>query len=317
MDGNAIGRPSVTVIVPVYNAAATLERCVESILAQSFRDFELLLVNDGSTDASGRICGEYERKDPRVRVLSHPNRGVSAARNLGLDNASGKFVAFCDSDDSVKDFWLSSMMSVSGKAGLVVCGYNIHRTEPEGWASHTLGHTEIFTDDDVLLETLLRERLLQFVWNKLFNLDIIREAGHRFEESFSIFEDEYFVLGYIRHIGKVICIPECGYDYRLPPDFMKKYDFGIDAFRKVVELIYEIAGTSSGKLRLPSIVYWYKVALGRYALSHTFEATREHLEFARRLAVSFHDGALNHVMLRIFPLHAVYLILRRQALRMK
>ena len=310
MDGNAISRPSVTVIVPVYNAAATLERCVESILAQSFRDFELLLVNDGSTDASGRICGEYERKDPRVRVLLQPNRGVSAARNLGLDNASGKFVAFCDSDDSVKDFWLSSMMSVSGKAGLVVCGYNIHRTEPEGWASHTLGHTEIFTDDDVLLETLLRGRLLQFVWNKLFNMSVIRESSLRFEESFTIFEDEYFVLGYIRHISKVICIPDCGYCYWHPADFMKKYDFGIDSFRAVVELIYSITGNGGGKLRLPSIVYWYKIALGRYVLSHTYKESEDYLRFARRLAESFHDGILNHASVRFLPPRLLYLLLK-------
>ena len=317
MDNTCTYTPLVSVIVPVYNAAQTLERCVEGILAQSFSDFELILVDDGSTDASGAICAAYSDADSRVVVVSQPNKGVSAARNAGLDRARARYVAYCDSDDTVKDYWLSSMVAVAEKAGMIVCGYNILRPGEHEWTQETLGHTEIFTDDDVLLETLLGKRLFQFIWNKLFKMSLIRESGLRFDESFTIFEDEYFVLGYIRLVHRVICIPECGYNYWCPPDFMKKYDFGIDAFRKVVELIYEIAGTSSGKLRLPSIVYWYKVALGRYALSHTFEATREHLEFARRLAVSFHDGALNHVMLRIFPLHAVYLILRWQAHRMK
>ena len=205
-------RPAVSVIVPVYNSASTLERCLESLLAQSFTDFEIILVDDGSTDGSADICAGYSRHDSRIKVISQPNRGVSAARNLGLDNASGEYVAFCDSDDMVRPSWLSSMMAAAGKAGLVVCGYNIYRNDTGEWEQKTLGHTEIFTDDDVLLETLLSCSLLQFVWNKLFNMKIIRESGLRFEESFTGFEDEYFVHGYIMNKCKGICIPEFTYD---------------------------------------------------------------------------------------------------------
>lgn len=302
--------PAVSVIIPVYNAASTLERCLESILAQSYVNFEVLLVDDGSTDSSADICRTYEERDSRVRIVSQPNRGVSAARNTGLDNARGEYVVFCDSDDMVKDFWLSSMMGEAGKAGMVVCGYNIHKPVSDEWEKVTLGHTEIFTDDDVLLETLLRGRLLQFVWNKLFNMSVIRESSLRFEESFTIFEDEYFVLGYIRHISKVICIPDCGYCYWRPADFMTKYDFGIDSFRAVVELIYSITGNGGGKLRLPSIVYWYKIALGRYVLSHTYKESEDYLRFARRLAESFHDGILNHASVRFLPPRLLYLLLK-------
>lgn len=302
--------PAISVIVPVYNSAATLRRCLESLLSQSFRDFELILVDDGSTDASLEICREYEAADSRIKVLQQPNRGVSAARNHGLDNASGSHVAFCDSDDMVRASWLSSMAAVAGKAGLVVSGYDIYSPDSEEWEPRTLGHTEIFTDDDELMETLLRERLLQFVWNKLFSLKVIRDNGIRFDETFPIFEDEYFVLNYIRCIRTVICIPEHCYRYWLPADFMKKYDFGIDAFRKVVELIYRIVGDTPGKLHLPSVVYWYKVALARYAARHTFRQTEEYIAFARKLAKTFHDGPMNHLALRYLPMRLLYMMFR-------
>lgn len=91
--------PQISVIVPVYNAEKSLNRCVDSILAQTFTDFELILVNDGSKDSSGQICDRYVLSDPRVRVIHKSNGGVSSARNLGLDAAGCEFITFCDSDD--------------------------------------------------------------------------------------------------------------------------------------------------------------------------------------------------------------------------
>ena len=97
--------PKISVIVPVYKAEAYLHRCVDSILAQTFQDFEVLLIDDGSPDRSGEICDEYARKDKRVRVFHKENGGVSSARNMGLDNARGEYVCFVDSDD-----WLDEEM---------------------------------------------------------------------------------------------------------------------------------------------------------------------------------------------------------------
>ena len=91
--------PTISVIVPVYNAEKYLSRCIDSILVQTFTCFELLLVDDGSTDCSGRICDEYAKRDTRIRVIHKENGGVSSARNLGLDNAKGEWICFCDSDD--------------------------------------------------------------------------------------------------------------------------------------------------------------------------------------------------------------------------
>ena len=91
--------PKISVIVPVYNVEMFLRRCIDSILAQTFTDFELLLIDDGSKDKSGEICDEYATKDVRIRVFHKQNGGVSSARNVGLNHAIGEYICFCDADD--------------------------------------------------------------------------------------------------------------------------------------------------------------------------------------------------------------------------
>ena len=93
--------PSISIIVPVYNSEKTLNRCVDSILSQTFQDWELLLIDDGSTDRSGKLCDEYALKDQRIKVFHKKNGGVSSARNIGLDHAKGEWITFIDSDDEI------------------------------------------------------------------------------------------------------------------------------------------------------------------------------------------------------------------------
>ena len=118
-----MSNPKISVIIPVYNAESTLRRCVDSVLAQTFTDFECLLINDGSKDKSGEICDEYARKDSRVKVFHKENGGVSSARNVGLDNARGEWVSFVDSDDWVEGDILESMYKTALLSGssLVTC----------------------------------------------------------------------------------------------------------------------------------------------------------------------------------------------------
>ena len=109
--------PIVSIIVPVYNAEETLRRCIESVLNQGFTDFELLLVDDGSTDSSAGICREYENGDRRVRVIRKENTGVSDTRNLGLSEARGTFVQFLDSDDWITPDATSLMVRAARDSG--------------------------------------------------------------------------------------------------------------------------------------------------------------------------------------------------------
>ncbi|MCT0015469.1 glycosyltransferase family 2 protein, partial [Lactococcus lactis subsp. lactis] len=117
--------PKISVIVPVYNVEKLLRRCLDSIINQSFEDFELLLIDDGSKDNSGQICDHYKKQDERVRVWHIPNGGQSAARNLGIDNVQGDFIAFIDSDDFVELDYLEQLYQpmLEDEVDVVSCRY--------------------------------------------------------------------------------------------------------------------------------------------------------------------------------------------------
>lgn len=194
-----------SVIVPVYNAEKYLHRCVDSILVQSFTDFELLLINDGSKDNSGKICDEYAAKDSRIRVFHKENGGVSSARNLGLDNAKGDYIMFVDSDDYMFPQMCEHMVTTieSKNADLVVCG----TTESGG------GYWRPVADKDYTLiqlkdnfVELLHSELLSPPWNKIFKRAIIGEE--RFLEGVSFGEDLIFNLRYIEKCDKISFIRE-------------------------------------------------------------------------------------------------------------
>ena len=113
----------ISVIVPVYKAEKYLRRCIDSILAQTYTDFELLLIDDGSPDRSGEICDEYAKQDSRVRVFHKPNAGVSSARNLGLDNAKGDWITFVDADDYLAPDWCQQHIEAIQGVDYVQSGY--------------------------------------------------------------------------------------------------------------------------------------------------------------------------------------------------
>ena len=182
MKGNQV--PLVSIIVPVYNAEEYLNRCVDSILSQTMTDFELLLIDDGSKDDSGRICDEYSEKDARVRVFHKPNGGVSSARNLGLDNAKGKWITFVDADDRCSCNYLEHLLSkVKDDTDLiisyaVICDSTGEKAEvyPE-YRVNATNFERLFVDSDMhwhtspwakLYSKRLRSYVLQHRPRKLF-----------------------------------------------------------------------------------------------------------------------------------------------------
>ena len=186
--------PDISVIVPVYNAAGDLLRCVDSVLRQEDVSLELLLVDDGSMDGSGALCDQYAAADPRVKVLHRPNGGVSSARNAGLREASGALVMFVDSDDYMLPGMcrLMTYRMASVGADLVICG----TTEPNGglWAPERDASYASRTDFDRDFEYWLRTELLGPPWNKLYRQSLI---NHFFPEDVSFGEDLIFNLAYL------------------------------------------------------------------------------------------------------------------------
>lgn len=235
-----MSNPKISVIIPVYNAEDTLRRCVDSILSQTFTDFECLLINDGSKDRSGEICDEYAAKDSRVRVFHKENGGVSSARNIGLDNAKGEWITFLDSDDYIEEEFLGSIVNI-GNAELII-GSCI-------WISDG-GRRQLIddipsnvTDRTQILKDYLYSCTFNVPWGKLFKRSIIVENAIGFNTEMRFAEDLCFVYQYLSHIDTV-CKSSCSgvvncLVHYVPSDFSQKYSMSTEEAAKHFEIIWE------------------------------------------------------------------------------
>lgn len=187
--------PNISVIVPVYNTEKYLKECIDSILTQTFTDFELLLIDDGSTDNSGTICDDYAAKDSRVRVFHKPNGGVSSARNLGLDNVRGKWVVFVDADDIIPYNSLKERYVAVSKDSVDLA---IFQHESFGYENVKYGPycPKIYYNlESFQLDYSSYIYYIRSLWNKIYRISVI--ALLRFDEQMSLGEDYVFNISYL------------------------------------------------------------------------------------------------------------------------
>ncbi len=203
----------VSVIVPVYNVEPYLRRCVDSILAQTLTDIEIILVNDGSSDSCPSICDEYAVNESRVKVIHKENGGLSSARNAGLDSVTGEYVAFIDSDDYIAADMYERLLSalLEADADISICGFQ------RVGENHVPAAEKISFFDTVLtgkqaLENLYTNDYIYFTsaCNKLFIGNLF--TGYRFPEG-KLFEDGYAAFRYYFDSKKVVCLSGCFYFY--------------------------------------------------------------------------------------------------------
>lgn len=204
----------ISVVVPVYNVEKYLNRCVDSILNQTFRDFELILVDDGSKDKSGEICDEYAQKDKRVRVIHKENGGVSKARNIGIDMALGEYIMFVDSDDYIDKVMLEELTKEElEEYDLVVS--SIRMMTNKGELYYSAG--EKMHDVKTLLEDYCMDSFsaicLNGPWCKRYRLDILKQNGIYFNSELSLGEDTVFNFDYIQFCDKIRCMAKSFYYY--------------------------------------------------------------------------------------------------------
>lgn len=189
----------VTVIVPVYNLAAYLARCLTSLQAQTYPHFEVWLIDDGSTDGSTEILKQWVQKDARFQLWRQSkNCGVSAARNVGLHQAQGDYVCFVDGDDWCEPTYLESFVQQMALAptDMVLCGY--HTDWPSLKVLLGKNYDCTFTQKAALLAILKPSGDIRgFLWNKCYRLDVIRQANLRFDESVTLMEDQLFNVAYV------------------------------------------------------------------------------------------------------------------------
>ena len=199
----------ISIIVPVYNAEKTIKKCIDSILAQTYRNFELILINDGSRDSSLNILKEYENTDERIVVISQENSGVSVARNKGIDSAKGDYIIFVDSDDYIRENALEVLkgeIEKNSKLDMVISGFCMIKNNEEKFYSNLLENKNFNN-----LDFLLNEKLFNFIstpWGKIYKAKIIKDNNIRFNEALSLGEDTIFVLEYLKYIQEIKFIKE-------------------------------------------------------------------------------------------------------------
>lgn len=225
----------ISIIMPVFNAVRTLERAVRSIQAQTCLNWELLLIDDGSTDGSDTLCDRLAREDGRIRTLHQLNRGASAARNAGLEVARGEWLAFCDADDWVDSYWLELFVGqLRPDVELVVQGFH---TVNGPWHG---GHTGVNFSGSIAegILYLAECKVLGYLWSKMLRRDVVERYHVRFDECFTFREDEDFLLRYMLHIQSMSCVVESGYYYNVP-DFSSKYRAG-DCFHPFLSIYHSL-----------------------------------------------------------------------------
>lgn len=212
--------PEVSIIVPIYNVEKYLKRCIESVLNQTFKDFELILVDDGSPDNCPSICDEYAQKDNRIKVIHKENGGVSSARNAGLNVAQGKYIMFIDGDDYYNFDSVDIMIKIISQNNEDIIAFNYVTVTENDTVLWNRGYNEkIYRFDpenewlDFITIKVLSNEIGWEIYNKIFKKDVIEKENIRFNEKYKIGEDLMFFLQYLINIKSFKTINYDGYFY--------------------------------------------------------------------------------------------------------
>ena len=246
----------ITIVVPVYKSEKTLAGCLDSLLAQTYSDIEVICVIDGSPDSCGEICDEYAAKDSRVKSIKRENGGVSSARNRGIEEAKGEYLMFVDSDDTVSPDYCEKMWNAHVETGadLIICGFHhwyVGRDVPKVPSNPGVYDTKAYAEDFL---KLYQEGFLNMPWNKLFKKD----AAGRFDTSLSLGEDLLFNMNYLEKCEKVAVISDALIHYIQEEKgntlSTKKRDNKLEIASRVCTGVQNYYGTLSGKKEIHPVI---------------------------------------------------------------
>ncbi len=221
--------PLISVVVPVYNVEAYLKECLDSLMSQTFKNFELLLVDDGSTDESGKICDSYAETDSRIRVIHRENGGLSAARNTGIENAKGEYITFVDSDDYVKDTYLQYLYDLICEYGtkVSVCCHEV-LCEDGKLIPQKADFRGTFNAETAIKKMLYHDMVDTSSWAKLFHKSMFDDI--RFPHG-KVFEDIATTYLYFDKAGTVAFGGESQYFYRIRKNSIVNIGFSLKKFQ--------------------------------------------------------------------------------------
>lgn len=278
-----------SVIIPVYNAEKYIKQCINSVLKQTYGNFELILINDGSRDGSGEICEEYGKIDSRVIVIHQENAGVSVARNRGIQEARGEYLVFIDSDDYVDNKMLEVLCDRfgMGNSGMIICGMKFVYYSSEiirSWREEVFPYDGDFNDFSLCknFQEMFNSNAFSSSCNKAFRTKIIKENNILFHEELDLYEDLEFVLRYLKYIEKINFVNDVLYNYRNDLDHSHSKHRNADNFHRIdfiatalINLNYQKEKQTNMRLKgLSTIiysVYLYAMSInlssGKYSLS--------------------------------------------------
>lgn len=223
--------PHISIITPIYNSETHLKECIDSIIYQSFKSIEIILVNDGSTDKSGQICDKYAQADSRIKVIHQTNQGVSAARNAGLEIATGEYIHFVDSDDKVVDNCYQILAEHLSNSNCDILRFNAYRNNEiinKIALRGTFSNNQVKTD--VLLPMLGSPKfggmfMLGVLWLHVYKRDVIQKHNIRFNTNLRRCEDRLFTITNMMHVKKATFIDDALYHYSVNNSSLSnKYD---------------------------------------------------------------------------------------------
>lgn len=208
----------ISIIIPVYNVSQYLNECIQSVVNQSYKDFECILIDDGSSDGSEVICDQWEQKDSRIKVIHQSNQGVSKARNRGITEAQGEYITFIDSDDWIDPNYLNELLQPIKKynVDLAVCGlqqhYNNGTSKNYSYKTGIINieqqYTNAFTDVNKIF-------LFFAPYIKLYRKKIIQEQNIHFPPEYTYGEDLLFNYNYLEYVKAIYIVEQCLYHYRI------------------------------------------------------------------------------------------------------
>ena len=241
----------ISIIVPVYNVEKYLNRCLDSIINQSFINFELILINDGSTDKSGKICDKYAQIDKRVRVIHKKNEGVSLTRNLGINIAKGDYITFIDSDDWIEQDFLKKAIEYikENNVSILITGF-VFENNKKIFNTFNAKKDEILLNDEIKKEFLKQNKFSWTVYDKFFKKEIIKK--YKFDSRFKIGEDMLFCWQILKNEKKIGYLPLYKYHYDISASKTMTSNFSLKWFDgiKVKKIIYKDVRNISRELEL-------------------------------------------------------------------
>lgn len=211
-----MNRELISVILPIYCVEKYLPICIEALINQTYKNLEIILVDDGSPDNCPIICDEYASKDSRIKVIHKENGGVSSARNAGLKKSNGKYIYFMDPDDLISNRFLECMYytMIKEDCDIVVCNFTSDEEEfYNGTQQITCSNKETVDQTNLIQQIMFTPNIAGYAWNKLLKRSVIGEL--LFDESIHINEDQLFILQYASRVRKAILIKEKLYYYRV------------------------------------------------------------------------------------------------------